>query len=87
MTHRVAGVDVHKKMLAVVVANVAVEGEYQFTRQRVGTSPSALRAARGADDRFHGRDHARSRRQQHLDVRSMWRSVVCRLRPGAYPEI
>jgi transposase len=43
MPYRIAGVDVHKKMLAVVIADVAVEGEYQFVRQRVGTSPSALR--------------------------------------------
>src|SRR5215510_8135698 len=29
-------------MLAVVIADVAVEGEYQFERRRVGTSPSEL---------------------------------------------
>jgi transposase len=44
MSYRIAGIDVHKKMLAVVVANVAVEGEYQFERRRVGTSPSQLRS-------------------------------------------
>jgi hypothetical protein len=27
MAYRIAGVDVHKKMLAVVIADVAVEGE------------------------------------------------------------
>ena len=43
MPYRIAGVDVHKKMLAVVIADVAVEGEYQFVRRRVGTSPSELR--------------------------------------------
>jgi transposase len=43
MSYRIAGVDVHKKMLAVVIADVAVEGEYQFDRRRVGTSPSELR--------------------------------------------
>ncbi len=26
MAHRIAGIDVHKKMLAVVIADVAVEG-------------------------------------------------------------
>jgi hypothetical protein len=31
MPNRIAGVDVHKKMLAVVIADVAVEGAYQFT--------------------------------------------------------
>jgi transposase len=44
MTYRIAGVDVHKKMLAVVIADVAVDGEYQFERRQVGTSPAHLRA-------------------------------------------
>ena len=43
MTYRIAGIDVHKKMLAVVIADIAIEGAYQFTRRRVGTSPSELR--------------------------------------------
>ncbi len=43
MTYRIAGIDVHKKMLAVVIADIAIGGEYQFTRRRVGTSPSELR--------------------------------------------
>ncbi len=42
MTYRIAGIDVHKRMLAVVIADVAVEGEYQFERRKVGTSPSEL---------------------------------------------
>jgi len=44
MPYQIAGIDVHKKMLAVVVANVEVEGEYQFERRKVGTSPADLRA-------------------------------------------
>src|SRR5438445_12143590 len=44
MAYRIAGIDVHKRMLAVVIADVAVEGEYQFERRRVGTQPSELRA-------------------------------------------
>ncbi len=44
MPYRIAGIDVHKRMLAVVVADVAVEGEYQFERRMVGTSPDQLRA-------------------------------------------
>lgn len=43
MPYRIAGIDVHKRMLAVVVADVAVEGEYVFERCRVGTSPDQLR--------------------------------------------
>jgi transposase len=44
MSYRIAGIDVHKKMLAVVVADIEVEGEYQFERRRVGTSPDQLRS-------------------------------------------
>jgi transposase len=44
MSYRIAGVDVHKKMLAVAVANVEVDGEWQFERRQFGTSPSQLRA-------------------------------------------
>ncbi len=43
MTYRIAGIDVHKRMLAVVVADVAVDGEYAFEHRRVGTSPAELR--------------------------------------------
>ena len=42
MTYRIAGIDVHKRMLAVVIADVAVEEEYQFERRKVGTSPSEI---------------------------------------------
>ena len=43
MGYRIAGVDVHKKMLAVVMADVEVEGEWRFERRQFGTSPSQLR--------------------------------------------
>jgi transposase len=43
MSYRIAGIDVHKKMLAVVVADVEVEGEYQFERRQFGSSPEQLR--------------------------------------------
>ncbi len=43
MPYRIAGIDVHKKMLAVVVADVEIDGEYHFERQKVGTSPADLR--------------------------------------------
>ena len=43
MSYRIAGIDVHKRMLAVVIADVAVEGTYEFTHRRVGTSPRELR--------------------------------------------
>jgi hypothetical protein len=43
MPYRIAGIDVHKKMLAVVVTDVEIDGEYHFDRQKVGTSPGDLR--------------------------------------------
>ena len=44
MSYRIAGIDVHKKMLAVVMSDVEVEGEYQFERRMAGTSPDQLRS-------------------------------------------
>ena len=44
MSYRIAGIDVHKRMLAVAVADVAVEDGYQFDRRMVSTSPDQLRA-------------------------------------------
>src|SRR5262245_30744035 len=44
MPYRVAGIDVHKRMLAVVVADVAGASEYVFERRTVGTTPEQLRA-------------------------------------------
>jgi len=43
MPYRIAGVDVHKKMLAVVIADVEVDGDFDFERQKVGTTPVDLR--------------------------------------------
>ena len=37
MPYRIAGIDVHRKMLAVVVADVEVEDDYHFERLKVGT--------------------------------------------------
>ena len=44
MPYHIAGIDVHKKMLAIVVADVDVDDEYHFERLKVGTSPAELRA-------------------------------------------
>ena len=43
MSYRIAGIDVHKKMLAVVVSNVEVESEFQFERRMFGGNPEQLR--------------------------------------------
>jgi transposase len=44
MSYRIAGIDVHKKMLAVVVTDVEVDDEYQFERRTFGSNPEQLRS-------------------------------------------
>jgi hypothetical protein len=41
MSYGIAGIDVHKKMLAVVVSDVEVDGEYRFERRMFGSNPAA----------------------------------------------
>jgi len=41
--YKIAGIDVRKKMLAVVVADVEIEEGYQFERRRFGSNPEHLR--------------------------------------------
>jgi transposase len=43
MSYRIAGIDVHKKMLAVVVSDVEIDSEYQFERKMFGGNPEQLR--------------------------------------------
>ena len=42
MPYRIAGIDVHKKMLAVVVSDVEIDGAYQFERRMFGSNPEQL---------------------------------------------
>ena len=44
MPYRIAGIDVHKKRLAVVVADVESSDEFQFERRWYGSNPEQLRA-------------------------------------------
>src|SRR5438132_3251621 len=44
MFYRIAGIDVHKKMLAVVVSDVEIDSEYQFERRRFSSNPEQLRS-------------------------------------------
>ena len=44
MPYRIAGIDVHKRMLAVVVSDVEVDGEYLFERRLFGSNPEQLRS-------------------------------------------
>src|SRR4029077_8563558 len=42
MPYRITGIDVHKKKLAVVVADVEVDDEYQFERRWYGSNTEQL---------------------------------------------
>src|SRR5499427_6584080 len=44
MPYRIAGIDVHKKILAVVVSNVEVDGDFHFERRVFGSNPEQLRS-------------------------------------------
>ena len=44
MPYRIAGIDVHKRRLAVVVSHGEVAGEYAFERMLFGASPAQQRA-------------------------------------------
>jgi transposase len=44
MSYRIAGIDVHKRMLAVVVSDVEIDGQYQFERRTFGSNPEQLRS-------------------------------------------
>jgi transposase len=44
MAYRIAGIDVHKRMLAVVVCDVEVESEYIFEQRKFSSNPEQLRS-------------------------------------------
>ena len=44
MPYKIAGIDVHKKVLAVVVSDVEIESEYQFERRMFNSNPEQLRS-------------------------------------------
>jgi len=41
--YKIAGIDVHKRMLAVVVSGVEIGGEYEFERRQFGSNLAQLR--------------------------------------------
>jgi hypothetical protein len=51
MPYHIAGIDVHKKMLAVVVADVAVDSDYHFEQLKPGTSPASCAPWRNGSSR------------------------------------
>src|ERR1700732_3392286 len=44
MSYKIAGIDVNKKVLAVVVSDVEIESEYQFERRIFNSNPEQLRS-------------------------------------------
>lgn len=46
ITYFVAGIDVHKRMLAVVIADAGREGEFGFQGRKFGTTPGELKLLR-----------------------------------------
>jgi hypothetical protein len=44
MAYKTAGIDVHKRILHVVVSDVQVDGGYDFTQRVFGSLPEALRS-------------------------------------------
>ena len=55
MPYRIAGNSVHKKMLAMVVADVEVDGDFHFERQKVGTSRPICAGSRAGWSRARSR--------------------------------
>jgi len=47
MSYRISGMDVHKKMLAVVISDVEGDGEFEFERRRYGSNPEQLHLLAG----------------------------------------
>jgi len=44
MPYKIAGIDVHKRMLAVAVSEVEIDGEYEFERRQFGSNPAQLQS-------------------------------------------
>jgi len=77
-SYRVAGIDVHKKMLAVVVSDVAAAGEWEWERRTFGTLDSELRQlAEWLAEREVGEAVMESTAQYWIPV---WRALEARCR-------
>ena len=48
MAYTIAGIDVHKWLLAVVVADLTADGEYAFERRQFGSTPAQQAPPSGA---------------------------------------
>jgi hypothetical protein len=59
MSHKIAGIDVHKKVLAVVVSDVEIESEYQFERRMFNSNPISVKSSNLAFGSNHRKWRAR----------------------------
>jgi len=87
MSYRIAGIDVHKKMLAVVVSDVEVESEYQFERRQFGSNPPICDCYRNGCSSSRSRKWSWNRRAQYW--KPVWEALerywkpICQKREGA----
>ena len=64
MSYRIVGIDVHKKILAVVVSDVEIDSEFHFERRWFGSNPettasSSLKEFQGPYNHPEGVDGAK----------------------------
>ena len=89
--YRMAGIDVHKRMLAVVVSDVEVAGEYVFESQRWGTSPAQLRLLAAWLLEQHVQEVVMESTAQYW--RPVWEALerfwspICQKQEGARPHV
>src|SRR6202040_1350412 len=87
MPYKIAGIDVHKRMLHVVVSDVEVDGEYDFTRRVFGSLPEALRSLAAWLVGQRGEEGAREWTPQYW--KPVWGTLerywkpICQTREGA----
>ncbi|HKF22306.1 MAG TPA: IS110 family transposase [Candidatus Angelobacter sp.] len=88
--YRIAGIDVHKRMLAVVVSDVEVAGDYEFESRRWGTTPAQLQALAAWLVEQHVQEVVMESTAQYW--RPVWESLehywkpICKKQEGARPR-
>jgi transposase len=90
MPYRIAGIDVHKKMLAVVVSDVEIEREFQFERRMFGSNPDQLRLLVEWLQQQEAEEVVMESTAQYW--RPVWETMerywkpICKKREGAHPR-
>jgi transposase len=90
MSYRIAGIDVHKKMLAVVVSDVEIESEFQFERRIFASNPDQLRSLVEWLQQQEAEEVVMESTAQYW--RPVWETMerywkpLCKKREGAHPR-